>query len=196
MYENLEYDPTIPGLLIDKYEDLAAYPEFTEAGDLGIKILDRILRYIILYNSDESPFYKERDFDERHRKCVEAAKVDLTAEKAITSGHPIYRRALLRWFKLGISSYIFQNWWSRVLDYAENSLYLSASLTTASDPEAMVRQKTLIKKGRDEDMKALLDLEKQLFADPKVQKLVTQAANENSLIGWPEKMAEDYTPLD
>lgn len=196
MYENLEYDPTIPGLLIEKYPNLAVYPEFTEAGDLGGKVLDRIIRYIILYCDHDSPFFKERDLDERHRKCVEAAKVDLTAENAIKSGHPIYKRALLRWFKLGVNGYVFENWISLKLDFHESSSYLSASLATASDPEAMVRQKTLIKKGRDEDMKALLDLEKQLFADPKVQKLVTQAANENSLIGWPEKMAEDYTPPD
>lgn len=192
-YENLEYDPTTPGLLIEKYPDLSAYPEFTEAGDLSIKILDRILRYIILYCDRESPFYKTSDLSERHRKCVEAAKVDLTAENAITSGHPIYRRALLRWFKLGISGYIFQNWWSRVLDYAENSLYLATSLSNSADPEKMIQRKNDIKKSRDEDMKALMNLEQQLFTDKQIQKLVNRAANEDSLVGWAERLAEEYS---
>jgi len=184
-YEKLEYNPTVSGLLIDKYPDLEKYVEFK--GKLG----DKLLRFCILYFDEESPFYKNRDLDDRKNKCYEAAKADLEVRNEVEGNGSRFVQIALRWFKLH-NTYVFEEWISRKMDFHENNSYLSMSLASFGDMEKAIQRKTEIKKNLETDRAALLNLENSLFKDEKSRQLLTKAVNEANLGSYAERNARNF----
>lgn len=184
----LEYDPSTKGPLVERYPDLAKYPEFSEG--LG----DKLLRFCILYYDEASPFFKNRDIEDKKNKCYEAIKADMELKKEVEYMGNQFKLVALRWFKLH-HSYTFEEWWSRKVDFHENSMYLTTSLTALLKPEdeaRVIQRKEGIKKNLGQDRDALLALENTLFSDEKIKKLITRAANEASLTGYAEKYAKNF----
>lgn len=184
-YDNLEYDPSTKGPLAERYQEIAKYIEF--CGKLG----DNLLRFCILYFDENSPFYKNRDLDDKRNKCYEAVKSDMETRREVESMGREYKAVALRWFKLH-HSYTFTSWWARKVDYSENILYLASPLSSFDDPEKALIQKKTIKANLAGDMAELLNLENSLFKDEKTRALLTKAANESSLSGFAERMAVNF----
>lgn len=185
MYDKLEYDPSTKGPLVDRYPELSKYPEFSDS--LG----DKLLRYCILYYDESSPFFKNKDLDDRRNRCYESVKADIELRNEVEAFGEKFRAVTLRWFKLH-HSYLFEEWVSRKFDFHENNLYLSTPFHVFADVEKAIQRKELIKKNLENDRTALLGLENALFKDDKTKKMLTKAANESSLSGYAEKMARNF----
>ena len=179
-YDKLKYNPLSTGRLTHRHEELSPYNEF--ATELG----DALLRYCILSFDEDSPFFKNRDLDDKKKKVFGVLNLKADAKAEIESHGTKYREVAFRWFSLH-HSYIFEEWLSRKSDWHENNAYLAMPLALAADQEKMVAHKAKIKSSLESDRQALLNLENTLFSDDKTKQLLIIAANEAKL-----PAAEEY----
>lgn len=189
----MDYDPFVKKPMVEAYPELD-YPEFTIPSDPSSN-LDGFLRFVILFTSEDSPYYKETDLDRRKNKCTSALNLEFDTLKQIDDESHDYKMVMLRWFKINFS-YLFEEWMSRKLAFHQDTLYLRTSpfdKKHGADAEKVMARQAMVKKNLPGDRDELLGLESRLFKNKLTQKLVNSAVN--SMEGYAEEWADKYDEI-
>jgi hypothetical protein len=141
----------------------------------GLFDLDKMLRFTILYLDPLSPFFDERDFNQRKRACLDALKYD-QEERFLTEVDELtqyWQQVMFEYFKM-INAIDFESWLSSKLAFHIINMELR-NPALALDPKK--RADTM--KAMNEARKNLQSLQADIFPDERTQRIISEKATED-----------------
>lgn len=199
----MRIDPYAKGMVWDRYsefamrKDLCSIDTFTfgrlDEEPPTLAELNRLIVFVAFLVDPGSPFYKERDFEARVRKSMEASGVDGTSLKSmVLNRHWWYGRVLSAYLKL-VHTHEFETWISTLMNYHEMMAYLRLPMTAfADDVEKMMNTREKIQKASPAVLDQLKQLELKIFPAPAITETVATTITEDGIGGWAEYFAQDY----
>lgn len=165
------------------------FSEFPEL-PLSLDEWHDVLRYIILFVDNESPYAYERDFDVRSNVCLDAIQpcTDLTIAFIQEKGVE-FNKSLFQFFKI-VNDHKYKLWWSKINSIREDYEYLSAGVKSESSTEKRLQVKALVEKSISERTTELIKIESELFNDSRMKRIVEEESEESELSGYAEKYAK------
>jgi hypothetical protein len=199
-YSDIEYNPMVVDWgdkMWDKYPYLQKFPLLCsvvpEVSDVHSElVVDEILRYVILFVDEFSPFRKERDFDFRKQQIFEVIEdFSPAAKDNINKNGDTFQQIMYHYFVIS-NGVEFETWLSLKMALHEGNEYLRMPQNSSADPEKVMGVKKGIKQTISEDLKRLKEMEKSLFPDKLTKRIIAREQSEKSLSNYAEKYA---TPI-
>lgn len=196
-------DPYGRGMVWDRYpafamrKNLCSIDTFTfgrlEEEPPTLAELNMLIIFVAFMVDPGSPFYKERDFEARVQKSMEASGIDKTSLRSkVKARHWWYSRVLSDYLKL-IHTHEFETWISTLMNYHEMMAYLRLPMTDfADDIEKMMNTREKIQKAAPGVLEQLKQLEAKIFPAPAIAETVSTTITADGIGGWAEFFAQDY----
>jgi hypothetical protein len=188
----LNYDISLPGLVIDNYPELRDYPAFQNPSD------DIYLKLAILMTDENSPIVKR---EKQFKGIVESAcsHLEIESKEFVYSllindpRNPEASRVFAlqdAYFRLN-NNWEFQTWYDLMYQYHENSILIRTSVDPSDKAfEAKSKIKQDIRKAQLDLQKNIVAYENQIFPrGTNIKKVLTQHVAK--VTNWPERMARE-----
>jgi len=201
----MEYDPSVQGLLVDKYKQLKRIKLFREVPskkdvglsnettpyDLSTNDCDFLLRFVILFADTQSPFAEEKDIEEKIRSCFRELRIGVKHPivKEVMEQREMFRAYLFEYFKL-IHSIEYETWFSLKMTFHNFNKMLRTPVNISAE-EKVITMLRNVAKDIVQIKTQLVDMEFKLFQDKRLLALIKDAAMEESLGGYAEINAEE-----
>lgn len=153
--------------------------------------LHLLVSFTILFCDKGSPYYRERDFEERKALCMEDMGIgrDSLVGRCIIEDH--------WWFGGVLTAYLrftepgFDTWITLTISNEQNKAYMRRPLPEKGLNDALdLREK--IRKGLKSADADILEIEERIFVDRQTRDVVIEAATSDGMAGWAEKFALEY----
>lgn len=206
MLDRMEFNPGVDGKILDRYPKLRRVPIFNAMpptckmlGLSGGSIMyngfndtecDILFRFIILFADPQSPFAEEKDLEEKLEQCLDClgCKRNSIVFKEVMAQGDLFRAYLFEYFKK-IHTIQYEAWLALKLNFHNCSKVLRTPLSEDAE-EKTINLRRQLSKDIPNMQKELADLEYKLFQDPRLLKLINEAAMENAIGGYAERNAE------
>ncbi|MCC7246261.1 MAG: hypothetical protein IT269_11325 [Saprospiraceae bacterium] len=171
---------------------LSSMPNFQKVGETlkpTKKDLSLLVGFVILLVDPHSPYYDERDFEERERGCLDALhiKPESLVWEVITGNHWWFGEVLTAYFKM-INNAKFETWFAlKMHAHFQKALVRAPAKPDEKDEMTKLRQTAatqLVKLDEDIDK-----IERGLFPDAFVKEIINDTVTQDSIVGWAEHFA-------
>lgn len=155
--------------------------------------LDRLVRFVVLFCSEQSPFYTEPEYEDRIYAC--AAALEMADNDRIVvmvrEGHWWVADVMSAFMQLENSD-LFQNWMALKIAAHNQRRYIMMPFSEHAEPEKMMAAQQKVASTLSATVDHLASLELRLFPDSKSAKLVKESVMKDEIGGWAEQFALDY----
>lgn len=169
------------------------FEKFREESIPKPKTLSLLVSFVILLCDPASPFYDERDYNERQVACLESLRIhpEVVAYSMIVENHWWFRLILTTYFQM-VNVTLFESWLSMKIDAHQQKAKLrrAADLDDEKLYDLRVKVSGSFRKN-DADM---LAIEKLLFPDEMTKEAVNDIVASDRIGGYAEEFALDEFP--
>lgn len=164
----------------------------------GPKELDLMLRFVSLFCSTESPYFREENYEERIIACWAALDI---GEKhplvlMVKSNHWWYSDILCAFMEM-INNDLFSNWLAFKMSAREMRNALMMRLSDAEEADKFMNMQTKVSASIDKTQAAALALELKLFPHSKMAQAAFEAATADETVGgFAEEFALDFSYIN
>ena len=156
--------------------------------------INALIKFAVLLVDNESPFYGEKDFLLRVKKCERVLYVDRNkrVKKEIEEMGDLLNNILFNFFK-SVNYHIYETWMSMKINIHNMNMYLrkppipDKNGSVATD----INARRNLSKTISELMHDLIEIEYQLFPDNRLQKIIVERSQEDGLGGYAEQFAKE-----
>lgn len=178
-------DETGKKSMIDTYEVLKLRKVFRDGLDeepMSFADLDNMTRFVVLFLDDESPYYREKDYDLRMQACIKHLGIGVSLTKKIQGRCQTFLSMVTEYLKLS-NNPRFEAWLSIKMLY--HSLTEQARSPMALD-EMSVNDRIKLASQLRVLAQEVLEADHLLFPDAKTAKYVSQTVTQ---VNYAEKFA-------
>lgn len=153
--------------------------------------LNNILRFVVATIDDQSPFFKEADFDYKERECFKllGIKADTEAYKHITGESNWYQLLVTEYFA-NLDNMLFEQWYTAKVRFRQANAYLRTPTDIEGDVEKQEKTKEDLTAKMSQRRKDIQKLENELFPNKRLQEKITQYADNDKKTGFAEMFAQ------
>jgi hypothetical protein len=163
----------------------------------SLEDLDKMVNFVIIFCSRDSPFYTEENYERKIEICAEIVGIGAKdrLREMINKNH--------WWYSTLISAYmqtenndVFMTWLSMKMAMHETQAYLRIKLDDVSDAEKHMMGKVKAVETIEKLTAKVKDYESRLFPHSRTAQAALEAATApEERGGWAEKMARDFNPF-
>jgi len=156
--------------------------------------LNRMVNFVILFCSRDSPFYDEENYDRRIELCAEMVGIPAKdrLREMIVKNHWWYSKIIMEYMQTENND-VFTTWISLKVGMQEMQTYLQMRLDDVADPEKHMIGKQKAIETIEKLTAKVQDYETRLFPHSRTAQAALEAATASEERGgWAEKMARDF----
>lgn len=190
----MEHNPFILGkkMMWEKYAFFAKRESFcTPTEGETEDTLNTLLRFIVATIDNESPFFRETDFEHKERECFKllGIKTGDDAHSHITGESDWYQLLVTQYFAY-LDNMLFEQWYTAKVRFRQANAYLRTPTNMAGDIEKQEKTKEDLTAKMSQRRKEIQKLENELFPNKRLQDKITQYADNEKLTGFAEMFAQ------
>lgn len=155
--------------------------------------LEQLVRLVILFCSEQSPFYNETEYMERLFACSAALGIGDNERvfKMVADGHWWVGDVMSAYFQLENND-VFQSWMALKISAHNQRKYLTMPFSDSPDPDKMMASQQKLASSLLQGHETMANLEARLFPDSKTARTVKESVMADAIGGWAEAFAEDF----
>jgi len=165
---------------------------------ISIEEWNEVLRFIVLFIDNQSPYAYEKDFDIRKKLAFEA--LDLQGKTNIihfiNDANVFFRKALFEYFK-DIKDHDYRLWYTKLFSIFKYQNFLMFESDSETDIEKRMKIELEVNKNLTHLTDEIKKLEVKLFGDTengdfskRIKDVIQEEATEEELSGYPERYAK------
>lgn len=159
--------------------------------------LDKMVNFVIIFCSRDSPFYTEENYERKIELCADIVGIGARdyLREMILSNHWWYSSLITAYMQTENND-VFTTWLSMKMAMHQTQNYLRIRLDDVSDPEKHMTGKIKAIETIEKLTAKVKDLEARLFPHSRTAQAALEAATASEERGgWAEKMARDFNPF-
>lgn len=171
-------------------------PDSEEYDQYIKKDFNTLIKYVVLLIDPESPFADEKDLGIRMMKVMRVLQIGEHVRdhlyKEITTFGDVVNKMIFQFFKR-INSHLYETWFSMKTNIHHMNEYLRKPLIAGKDGTvaADINARRQLSATITELMYDLIELEYQIFPDQRLQKIISERADDDGLGGFAEEFAQE-----
>lgn len=155
--------------------------------------LDKLIRFVTLFCSQQSPFFLEAEYEERIYACSAALGLEENDRIVVMvrDGHWWVADVMSAYMQMENMD-LFQNWLALKISVHNQRRYVMMPFTDHAEPEKMMAAQQKVAMSLSATLDQLASLELRLFPDSKSAQMVKESGMVDEIGGWAEHYAMDF----